>query len=105
MGSPCKCSDCTKCPYEYCVDENKENDGRISAQHYEAIKRYQAAHRDQIRQKQKERYRYKLEHGICVACREPATAGRYCAKHKLYMQEHNKMYYIQRLEKKNAITT
>lgn len=95
--SACKCSDCTKCPYDYCIDEDKDNSEGAVVLYREYTNGYYASHRDKINSQAKARYRYKREHGICVKCKEKAVdGGSYCLKHKLYTQSHNRASYLQR---------
>lgn len=64
----CQPTDCDNCPYEDCIGTIKKKPGRkplpkeILHQHrLEQNRRYQAEHREEIRQKNRERY-YKRKH-------------------------------------------
>ena len=94
MDSPCKCSDCTRCPYDWCIDESKENEGK--ADQTENIYKYYILHKDEIARRSKERREYRKANKLCVRCGKPATRGLYCGIHKDYLQMKSKEYYARK---------
>jgi len=77
----CQCNDCTQCPYDYCIDENKDNYNSDKVKLREYNNHYYHTHKEIICSHERARYYYKKEHGICVKCSRPATIGYYCEKH------------------------
>jgi len=90
--SACKCSDCTRCPYDWCIDEDKDN-GEVVKKDARA---YYQANRVRILERAKARREYRKAHGICVRCSRPAVKGVYCPIHAEYSAEKNKYYYARK---------
>ena len=86
--SQCKCSDCTKCPYPYCLDEEKDN-GDVEYRQ----RSYYYRNRSKVLEKAKARREYRKAHGICVKCTNPATIGIYCAYHYEFTKKKRREYY------------
>lgn len=78
----CDCEDCTQCPYDYCVDENKDNFDSEKIKLREYNYHYYQTHKDIINSQARQRYRNKIANGICVRCSNKATVGKYCKKHR-----------------------
>ena len=89
MASPCKCSDCTRCPYDWCIDEDKDN-GEVVKKDARA---YYQENRVRILERAKARREYHKAHGICVRCSRPAVNGTYCGIHSEYMAAKSRQYY------------
>ena len=83
----CQCDDCTQCPYEYCVDETKDNSDSEMIKLREYNNHYYHTHADIICSREKARYYYKKEHGICVKCSQKAVYGLFCKKHRRLKNE------------------
>lgn len=99
MASPCKCSDCTRCPYDWCIDEDKDND--------EAVKKdsqiYYQQHKAQILARMKAQREAKKAQGLCVRCNRKAIKGVYCGIHAEYMTQKSRLYEAKRKERRKAI--
>lgn len=68
-----------------------------------AARRNNEEFREKRRERDRKRYAYRLEHGICVYCGKPATHGRTCYECKLrmarYSQKSNQRKKRERQEK------
>ena len=100
IESVCKCSDCTRCPYDYCIDEDKENDGSQRMAYREQQKTYYERYRAEILKGQRERRQARLANGQCAVCNSKATVGIYCAYHYEYKRSHNKQYKLRAKERR-----
>lgn len=78
----CNCNDCTLCPYDYCIDEEKDNSDTEIINLREYNNRYREAHKDTINSRNRIRYQYKKAHGICVRCSNKAVRGIFCESHR-----------------------
>ena len=78
----CNCNDCMECPYDYCLDEERDNSdtARIRLQEYN--NRYRNEHKDTINSRNRLRYQWKKTHGICVRCSNKAVRGIFCERHR-----------------------
>lgn len=81
-----KCTDCTRCPYEYCINEEKEPVEKPDRTEY--FEEYQKINKEKIYAAHREAYKEKKENGICVRCAKKATHGLYCRDH--YIAEKRK---------------
>lgn len=78
-----KCLDCTKCKYQYCINENYDLPEPADRSQY--FKDYFLRNKEQINQKHRDAYKLKKQQGICVRCEKKATNGLYCLDH--YIQQ------------------
>lgn len=78
-GEIMKCTDCTRCPYDYCI--NEENEIKEAKDRTEYFKEYQEHNRERINSVHKKNYQEKKRQGICIRCNKKATHSLYCYEH------------------------
>lgn len=82
-----QCNDCTRCPYDYCINEKKEM--REIRDRTDYFKKYNAMNKEKINRAHRRTYEERKEKGICVRCSSKATHGLYCRDHYFYMKRKN----------------
>ena len=92
----CNCYDCTKCPHEYCIEEDKDNENSPEIKQREYFSEYYKKNRTKLNDYQRARYQWKIANGICVRCSEKATDGHYCARHKAMTHVRNHLEHLKR---------
>lgn len=82
MESSCKHKgECSTCPYEYCIDEEKEQ--KVWGDRTEYQRQYHKENREKVNEKHRSAYYLKKQNGICVRCDKKATHGAYCYEHMI----------------------
>lgn len=77
-----------------CLDKKREENAKWYAEHGLQWSRQYQERRNEIR-------REKIENGTCIMCRKPATHGKYCYEHSIYMKRKNMMIAYEKKMKRH----